>query len=188
MALKLITGPAAEPISLDEAKLHLRAENGDEEEALISALITAAREAAEHQTGRALLEQTWELALDAFPCEICLPHPPLIEIVSVTYIDQAGEGQTLEPSAYVLDAHSEPARLIPAYGTCWPATRCQPGAVVVQFKAGYPDADAVPAGIKQWMLLQIGAMYENREAEAMSSFGAVTLGFADRLLDRYKVY
>jgi uncharacterized phiE125 gp8 family phage protein len=200
MPLKLITSPVAEPITLAEAKLHLRVDVSDDD-ALIGALITSARQAAEHEIGRALMLQTLELSLDSFSQEtgnqcdrhtyrIVLPRPPLASVapvVSVKYLDTVGVLQTLDPSAYVIDDHSEPARLMPAYGTSWPSVRCQPNAVLIRYQAGYATAADVPAAIKSWMLLQIGAMYENREAVA-AGMTVMALPFVDRLLDPYRVW
>jgi hypothetical protein len=72
------------------------------------------------------------------------------------------------------------------YGDTWPDTRAQINAVAVRYVAGYANAAAVPDSIKAWIKLQVSAMYENREAEG--SVQTFKLGFADRLLDRYKVW
>lgn len=186
MSLKLITAPASEPIALAEAKAHLRVDVSDDD-ALISALIVAARQGAEHITGRALMPQTWELALDGFKSEIYLQKPPLVSVTSVTYVDTAGVVQTLGSSAYIVDDYSAPARMAPSYGSCWPTTRLQANAVTIRYDAGYANAAAVPQQIKQWMLLQVGAMYENRSSvETVGSI--VEMPFADRLLDAYRVW
>ena len=68
--LVLVTGPAEEPISLDEAKLYLRIglEQATEDD-LLNVLIAAARSRAEERQGRAYLTQTWDLFLDAFPIQ-----------------------------------------------------------------------------------------------------------------------
>lgn len=66
MPLQLISPPAEEPLSLAEAKLHLRVDFSDED-ALISALISAARQAAETITARQLVTARWKYILDAFP-------------------------------------------------------------------------------------------------------------------------
>ena len=68
----------------------------------------------------------------------------------------------------------------------WPAAREQINAVALRYVAGYATAAAVPESIKSWVKLQVGAMYENRQAEG--SVQTYALGFADRLLDRYKVW
>lgn len=188
MSLKLIAGPIEEPITLDEAKAHLRVDSDlTADDGLIGALIVAARQGAEHQTGRALMPQTWELALDCFESEIRLPKPPFASVSSVKYLDVNGVLQTLDPSAYIADSYSEPSRLMPAYGTSWPSIRRQANAVLIRFDAGYANAGAVPQQIKQWMLLQIGAMYENRESVAAVS-SIVEMPFADRLLDAYRIW
>lgn len=202
MSLKLITAPTAEPITVTEAKAHLRVV-GTDDDTLITALIVAARQSAEHITGRALMPQTWELALDEFPnvalwslrrvsdgqerMAIKLPKPPFSSITSVSYVDADGVTQTIASSGYQLDSHSEPARLMPAYGASWPSTRDQANAVLIRFAAGYANAAAVPQEIKQWMLLRVGMLYENRESVA----AGVTLAevpFVDRLLDAHKVW
>lgn len=70
---KLIAAPGAEPVTLAEAKLHARVETAADD-TLISAMISAAREEAEHILGRALITQTWEMVLPAFADNMELPH------------------------------------------------------------------------------------------------------------------
>ena len=187
MALKLITAAAALAVSLVEAKAHLRVTVADDD-TLITALITAATETAEQMTGRALMPQTWELTLDAFPAAFELTRTPVASVTSLKYYDGAGVLTTLDGADYTLDTAHDfgPAYVVPAYGLAWPASRDQVNAVALRFVAGYASAAAVPEPIKAWIKLQVGAMYENREAEAVGQTHA--LGFADGLLSRYKVY
>lgn len=189
MALKLITAAAALAVSLVEAKAHLRVDTSDDD-TLITAMITAATESAEQITGRAIMPQTWELTLDSFPEAFSLTRVPVASITSVTYADADGVDQVLSGASYALDNADDfgPAYVVPAYDTEWPDTRDQINAVKVRFVAGYANAAAVPEPIKAWIKLQIGAMYENREREVTGSLVAVKLGFADALLDRYKVW
>lgn len=185
MALKLITAPAAEPLSLARVKEHLRIDSNDDD-LLLSNLIIVARQEAEKITRRALVTQTWELVLDTFPAVICVPLPCLQSVTSIKYIDQDGTERTLDPSAYQVDIDTEPARIVPAYGLTWPGCRNQVNAVRVRYVAGYGAADAVPAAIKQWMMVRIGTLYENRESVNVG--GTVTeISFADGLLDEYRV-
>jgi uncharacterized phiE125 gp8 family phage protein len=187
MTLRRITAPIAQPVTLAEAKSHLRA--GDDEDALITALIVTATEAAEQATGRALMTQTWEAGFDAFGDALILTRSPVVSITSVTYIDSVGATQTLSASSYRLIADDfGTARVILAYGAEWPALRGDEDGVKVRYVAGYASAGLVPEPIKSWIYLQIGAMYENREAETIGAGSAISLGFADRLLDRYRVY
>lgn len=192
MALKLITAPTTYPVTLAEAKLHCRVDVADDD-ALITALITAATEMAEQKTGLAIMTQTWELTLDAFPDALELTRVPVQSITSVKYYDTAGAQQTLSPAAYALDNADAFgfSYVVPAYNGTWPDTRDQINAVSVQYVAGYANAAAVPESIKQWIKLMLSTMYDNRETEAYSSRAVSTtvqMTFVDRLLDRYKVY
>lgn len=167
MALTIVTAPAKEPISEDEARGHLRLDAPTPEDIVtLSALITAARQVAESMTGRALITQTWELAIDCFPAVIYLPLPPLqLPLTSIKYIDVNGNEPTLAEANYRVDARSEPARIIPAYGLTWPSTRSVTSAVVVKFVAGYGDDPGdVPQPIRSAMLLMLGHLYEHRES------------------------
>ena len=64
MKATLTVPPAGEPLTLAEAKPHLRVDLNDDD-ALITALISAAREQVEFLTGQRLITQTWELELAA---------------------------------------------------------------------------------------------------------------------------
>lgn len=180
--------PAAEPLTLAEAKAHCRVDGADED-AYITALISAARLLCEHLTGRTLIRQTWVLTLDAFPDAIALPNPRVEDITSVQYVDTAGATQSLALSGVQLDRASDYANwLVPAYGFSWPATREQPNAVVVTYRAGYGATAAdVPQLIKHWLLLTIGSMYAQREALTDKPTSKLGDRFYDGLLDPYRV-
>ena len=187
MALKRTTAPTVLPVSLVEAKAHLRVDSSDDD-TLITALIWAATEAAEQATGRAITPQTWVLTLDAFPDALELTRIPAISVTSLVYADANGTNQTLSNTLYALDAADDfsSAWVVPIYGGSWPTTRDQLNAVALTYQAGYADAASVPESIKAWIKLQVGAMYENRQAETDRQ--TFSLGYADRLLDRYKVW
>lgn len=192
MALKLITAPSTYPVTLAEAKLHCRVDIADDD-ALITALITAATEMAEQKTGRAIVTQTLELTLDAFPEAFELTRVPVQSITSVKYYDTTGTQQTLSNTLYALDAAEDFgfAHISPVYAGVWPDTRDQINAVAVRYVAGYADAASVPQSIKNWILLMVSTMYSNRETEAYSSRAVSTtvqMQFVDRLLDRYVVF
>lgn len=163
MPIKTITAPTVEPITLAEAKLHLRVD-GTDEDTLIGAYITAARELAESMADRAYAEGTYELTADAFPAEaLHIGKPPLISIVSVKYLDTDGAEQTLAPTDYILDADDVPGNIYPAPGKTWPATQAVTNAVRVRFTAGAAPAD-VSQRVKLYMLLHIAYWYEQRSS------------------------
>ena len=163
-ALTQVTPPTVEPITLDEAKLHLRVE-GDDEKALIETLIAAARRQAESYMGRALISQVWDMDMDRFPRgEIEVPRPPLRAVESIAYLDPQGATQTIPIADYRVDSKREPGRVTPADGEAWPATLAVTNAVTVRFAAGYGDAaDDVPEDIRQAILLIVGRLYAHRE-------------------------
>jgi len=188
MALIRIAAPASEPLALADAKAHCRVDHNDDD-ALITALIVAAREQAEHETGRALVTQTWELVHDTFPEAFVLRKAPIASVTSVKYLDPAtGAEQTLDPADTLLDKDSEPGYLVPAYGKAWPTARAVPNAVRCRYVCGYGNAAAVPQAIKQWMLLAIGTMYAQRETFASGTVANLPDRFWGSLLDPYRLY
>lgn len=191
MTLKLITAPAAEPVLLAHAKLHLRVDHIADDD-LITSLITAAREAAEHITGRALITQTWERVLDAFPSSdrIELGKLPVASITSITYVDAAGDSTVMDPADYALDYATADAVRRAKTVTAWPNTYDTANAVRVRFVAGYgEDGTSVPRAIVSWMLLRISTLYKLRE-EIIAGVSVAELpgGYAERMLDPFCTY
>lgn len=161
----LTAPPDGEPITLAEAKTHLRVElDFEDDDAYISALITACRRYTEELTGNLFKRQTWKLTLDAFPCQIVLRKRPVTDVNSIVYIGGDGAQQTLDAALYQVDLNGFLARIRPAYGQSWPTTRSQMGAVEVSFVAGAEDTEVgIPEYWKQGVLLLLGHYYENRE-------------------------
>lgn len=167
MGLRQTGAPAVEPISLTEAKLHLRIDT-TAEDALISSLIKTARQYCESYQQRAYITQTWELWLDRFPDIdiIDVPLPPLQSISSIKYYDTANVGHTFAVSEYFVDSKSQPGRVSLSYGKSWPADTLRPtSGVCINFVAGYGSAaSAVPVTATYAILLLLAHYYENREA------------------------
>lgn len=193
MTLQLITPPDDPVVTTAEAKLHLRVDASDED-ALIDALVAAATADAEHLMGRAVMPQAWRLTLDSFYCDgtatpIMLARPTVTAITAVEYLQESdGVLTTLDAADYVLAASSDyTARLVPAFGATWPAVRAMPGAVHIGFTCGYADAASVPAPIKAWILLRVGALYEQRQAWTLGK-KIEQNPFVDFMLDRYRCW
>lgn len=170
MSLELVTAPTEEPVTVDEVKAHLRIDN-DEDDVYLGLLIAAAREHAETRIRRQLCTATWKLRLDCFPCwQIDVPLPPLVSVTTLAYTDTGGTTQTLtENTHFTKDIYREPARIIPAYGQVWPATRDTVNAVSLTFVAGYGGADSVPQAIRYGILLLVGRMFQTREGFVSAS-------------------
>lgn len=167
MALTVVTAPAAEPLTMTETKLHLRVDIADDD-TLISALITAAREYAEQVTRRALITQTLRYSLDGWPDgdRIALPMPPLQSVNSIVYTDDESTEATLSTDDYLVDSEGIMGQVVLKSTASWPSTTLRDvNGVQITYVAGYGDAGSdVPQPILQAMLLMIGHWYENREA------------------------
>jgi uncharacterized phiE125 gp8 family phage protein len=132
----LIVPPIVEPISLQQAKDHLR-ETVSSQDSIISGYITAARIAAEDFMRRALVKQTHQLKLDAFRWTLELPVSPLRSVSSIQYVDWQGATQIVPAADYRVDAYSEPPRITPIFGGIWPVTQAVINAVTVNHVAGH---------------------------------------------------
>jgi uncharacterized phiE125 gp8 family phage protein len=189
MAVNIVTAPTIEPVSLEEAKAHVRVDIAADD-ALIRGLVVAARQMAETITRRALCTQTWDYLLDEFPGEdqIYLPFPPLQSVTSVKYTDEDDDESTFSSSSYLVDAYSEPGRIRLKSGYSWPGDTLRVvNGVAVRFVCGYGEPGDVPDAIKSAMLLMIGHWYENREAATVGAVAReVPLG-VEALLWPYRV-
>lgn len=167
MTYKVKTPPESEPVSVAEAKMHLRVSH-DDEDALIGRLIEAAREWCEAYQCLCYISQTLEAYIDrVVPATILLPRRPVQSVVSITYIDKTEQTQTLDAEAYRVDAISGIVR--PSYGTSWPDVLPVSQAMTIEYIAGYGDASVVPRSVKQAILLLVGHLYENRESEVIGT-------------------
>lgn len=156
--LERIVSPDNEPITLEQAKLYLRIDS-EAEDTLIESLIIAARESAEEYLQASLMPQRWKLAYaDYLPDGIELPRGPVNSVISVTLVERDGMESELDDSVYYLN----PARTKLCFDAEPIAHR-----VEVIYEAGYEEAEAVPAAIKQGMLMHLAALYGDRESFSM---------------------
>jgi len=176
MDWKVTTEPTAEPLHLDEAKLHLRVDTADDD-ALITSLIKAVRQWCEGFQNRSYVLQTIGGKLDGFANRLSLPGPLLREVTSIEYIDIAGDTQTLSTSVYSVDTTTEPGLVTLAYNQSWPCTRSQHHAVSVNYKVGY----VVPFTVNTTsnVITAIDHTYSDGDIVQLSnSGGAVPAGLA----------
>ena len=192
MPLKLVIPPTALPIALPEAKLHLR-QTQDFDDALIAGLIAAASEFASEDTQRQLVAARYALVLDAFPGPsefgvpfgiafsmpghaIEIPRTPLLQVVSITYTAMDGTTQTMDPTTYVVEGTTEPARITPTFGKIWPVTLPQIGAVTVTFDAGYAIPLAVTVASPGTITPGLGGPLTVGQAVLLSNTGGALPG------------
>lgn len=164
MLHKRTAGPAVEPVTLADAKAHLRVLH-DSENTAIERFVRSAREHIEGVSGRSLITQTWKLWLPCFPREgtIVLPRPPLQSVTAVRYVDSDGATQTLAGTNYHVLSEGLFGRIERKASVAWPATDKQPKAVEIEYVAGYGSAaDDVPADLVNSILLLAEHLYYNR--------------------------
>jgi uncharacterized phiE125 gp8 family phage protein len=191
--LKRVTQPPVEPVSLAEAKAHIRVDSEDDD-ALIQGLIASAREWVENHLDRTLIRTQWQMRLDYFPHTISLPRPPFtqeqhLQSVAISYTDAMGSVIVLPASNYRVLGDRTPAVVMPPYSGSWPSARYDSDSIAVTWWAGYgPDQNTVPRAIKHAMLMLVGFWYENRMAVAVGAGITVTpLGFSvESLLAAHK--
>lgn len=179
MALKLITAPAVEPVSLEEAKLHLRVDDTADDN-LVRDLVVAVRRDIETLCLHALITQTWDLYLDAFPGgdEIVFDWPPLQSVTGVYYTpNSTGVEATYASSNYIVDTISTPGKIKLQSTASWPGDQLiEMNGVRVRFVCGFGDNPSnVDSRIRQAILLLLGHYYENREAVFMGRTNPVLL-------------
>lgn len=185
--LKLVTAPTVEPVTLSEVKAHCVIGH-DEDDALLSIMVSAAREHGESLTGRSWAPKTLEVVLDSFPNgAIELPASPVTAVASIKYLDVDGVEQTMPDTDYTVDTDSLIGRVVAEE---WPETADKINAVRVRYTSGWSFADFPPV-LKQWLVIRVATLYEHREALTMVSNNRLVLpmdrSFVDGLLDPYTV-
>ena len=186
MTLAITTPPALEPVALDEAKAQLRV-TYDQEDALIGALITAARQRIEVELGIAMIATGLRETHDSWPLEVGTAVPltdpyrallagplrlrrgPLIAVSAIAAADGSGTFQAVNPLSYAAEAGSRPGRIVP-YDVAWPVPGVAVGGIRIDYTAGYGVAETdVPAPLRQAILQLVGDGFEHRSDAPLST-------------------
>jgi uncharacterized phiE125 gp8 family phage protein len=206
---KVKTAPSVEPITLTEAKAHLRIVISDTTyDTEVTSMIKTARQWIEQRYNIALITQTrvqkQDNFYDRYPIyrnfmgpyytryPITLLYPPLQSITSLSYYDTNQALQTLtENTDFYCAGKQTPAagaqdieipRMWPA--NSWPAFKWIPDAVQIEYVCGFgDDATYVPEPIKMAIKKVVAEMFENRsvnEPEFMASI--------DEIMSLYQVF
>ena len=198
MNIKILARGTAEPVTLVEAKLHLRVDLSDDD-ALITAMISAAREMVERYTSRTLIYTAYRLTMDNWPYDIELPRSPAIEAAAnlvtgiayitprIRYYDGDGNQQTMTYAAgdfEILLDNNPPLLVLPPSGI-WPVTYpLQRGAIEIDWIAGYGLASTgIPELLRLAIMMLVAHWYEHREA--VGSFGSEVPLAVDSVLRLY---
>jgi uncharacterized phiE125 gp8 family phage protein len=187
MSLVLISAPASEPVTVAEAKAHLRIDS-DNEDTLIASLILTSRLHLETALGLALVTQSWRLLLDRWPLtrEVEIPLRPLQGIDTVRVLPAEGAPIVIDENDYLADTASTPPRLVRT-GVVWRQPGKAANGIEIDFTAGFgPAAADVPAPLRQALLLLVAHWYENREPIAVGAPETVVPGPVSDLLEPYR--
>lgn len=172
MTLQLVTPPAAEPVTLAQAKAYLRA-GYDAEDELILQLVRAARERVEAETGRALIARTYREVLDdwavpgrfAPPGQLRLPMPPLISVGEIVFLDEADAETEWPADQYFVDTDADPGRIAVRGRSTFPRPPRAVAGISITFDAGYgADPEDVPSALRDAVLRLTAEGYARREA------------------------
>lgn len=200
--LRLVTDAASEPLTLADAKTYARVDLSDDD-ALITALITAARRRVEKETGLALLTQSWVAIFDRWPdgagggglsspwwdgvreaplsmvspsSVIEIPKRPFQEVTQIRLRDAYGLFVDVDPSIYYTEVSDMRGRILRVLGKIWPVIVMAPrSAIEIGFTAGFDAAPyfGVPDDLVLAMKMLVKHWYDNREPVAEGRVGVV---------------
>lgn len=184
MSITVTVPPDVEPVTVADARRHCRIDDDiTEHDALLEVFIQAARERAEQETGRALITRTVRLTVPA-TARLVLRPAPLGEVSEVKLIDENGIETVVAAGDRRIDQTGPLPVLLLNILTA--------GAYALQvtMTAGYGATGAtVPAAIRSWMLMQVGALFENRESFVVgTTVSPLPLPFIDGLLDPFRLH
>lgn len=205
----LETGPAVEPVTVDEMMPLLGLDYSGANAVLLGDFITEARQEIEDAIGLAMINQTWRLSLDGWPGReewwdgvrdgsiaalgrgagsVILPRWPLSSVTSVTTYDDAGASTAVTvANVFDVDTYQRPGRLALKSGQAWPVALRDTNAIQIVYVAGFgATASAVPAPLKRSIRSMVAYMFGHRGDACDAGDAYVKSGAAD-LVGRYRV-
>lgn len=172
-----VTAPATSPVSLDEAKAHLRVDH-DDDNSVITGFILAAVSHLDGQgvLGRAIITQTWAQWVSQSPGWVRLTVGTFQSLTSVQYYDADNSIQTATLSHFETRLDGDFVWVKPKADHTWPLAYNRNDAIKLTYVAGYGDAaDDVPQSIRQSIMLMVGHWYDNREATTVGKVSKLPL-------------
>lgn len=164
MSYNITVEPTVEPVTLAEARVHLRNDDESYDDTYITNLIVTARKLCEKYCNRVFVTQTWQQNESKFGAYIDLKVNKVQSVTSITYIDIAEVEQTLPTANYQVDLLSDTATIYEGVSAGFPSISTSTiNPIKITYVCGYGLAAAVPQDIKQAILLMISHLYENRE-------------------------
>jgi uncharacterized phiE125 gp8 family phage protein len=166
VTIERTVAPLVTPVSLQEAKDHLRVTH-DDEDALITSFIDAATDHfdGDGTLGRAMVTQSWAQWVSQSPGPVRLRMGPFQDLTSIEYFDSENALQTATLANFETWRDGDFVLAKPRQGFSWPTAYSRPDAIKITYQAGFGDEGSdVPQSIRHALLLTVGHFYENREA------------------------
>lgn len=175
----MTVAPTDEPVTLAQAKNYIKIDTSDDDDLIENIILPAARAKVEEATSLALMPQTWVMALDRWPSllrkeywpepsprlgDMLFPRWPVQSVV-ITYLDSAGNTNTVPSSTYRLDSTNQPARIVLRYGQSWPSSaqlEFGPSIVITGLCGSTGGQGAVDPRAKLAILRIFNHLYDNR--------------------------
>jgi uncharacterized phiE125 gp8 family phage protein len=176
---ELVTPPDGLPVSLEEARAHLREDDEAQDELIRSHIATAVEYLDGYSgiLGRALMPQSWRQYFSFWPASrsLELTLAPVASITEIRVRLASGGDQVIDPSGYrLVGGQSRPLALFPANASL-PALACEPDAIAVTYAAGYADAASVPARARSAILLMVGDLYRFRGTATVGQTSSIPM-------------
>lgn len=188
MAVVQTSAPAVLPITLADAKAHLRVD-GSDEDTLITSLIETATAHIERGYGLALITQGLTIIRDGWPDNwlVELALTPVQSVSTITIFEVDGGGIAFDAGHWFADIISHPPRIV-LHGTApWPEPGRRANGIEIAVIAGFGDApDDVPEPIRQAVLLLVAHWVERREPVSLETAGQDFPGTVSALLNPFR--
>lgn len=180
--VSLVTGPVNEPITVSDAKKHMRIEHNDDD-AFIASLINVAISFTDvtGALGKAMISQTWAEHVGANPSTVYLSLGPVQSVSAIKYYDVDNALQTATLSDFHLIGQPGRYLIYPKAGKSWPTTFSRDDAIRIEYLIGYGDNSTdVPNTVRHALLMLVAHYYENRENELIGTISkTLPFGYDD---------
>jgi len=184
---QVITQASTYPVSLTEAKSHLKVDT-TADDTYITSIIKAATQLSEEYTNRFFIDTVIEQTCSDFEQLQTLFKSKVSAVTHVKYYDSNNSLQTLDTAVYDEQLDYEPSQIQLADGKSFPSITKRNDAVVAKYTVGYGSAASdVPEIIKQAILLTIANFYQNRNSVVIGRIATKLPMNVKWLLDTYKV-
>lgn len=178
-------------------KEHLRHTGITSNDNNLTRYLKTAIEIFENETKRAVLTRAFTQVFDRFPCEsyFLLERAPFFDDgsdpLTISYYDRENDLVEFDTTNFSYTEQAIPPKVFLHESKNWPSDIhiSRPGAVVVEYSAGYGTAESdLPAGLIEALAMLVGDQNNFREDSLYSPGGTLVRVSTDskRLMDKYR--